>query len=291
VIVAVLSTGCSAQSGSTGPARPATSSSGASIATKTTVSTTTTAPRPAYRLRHLHFSVGVSVAPGTLDVFAVVPEGRGPFPLVVYAHGSGTNAQRTEPFLDEIAREGFVVVGPNFTGTDVHQSAVEIRLTIDRIVSRGSPLSAGLVDSRYIGLVGWSLGGLTTVAVAYNSCCRDPRISAAVTIEGPFGDLPNGSYSLQRAPLLIVLGDHDFLVPPATGKQLLDRFRGAAYLLTIVGGDHGGGMDESDPAHAAVMRTILDFLHGYVGSDAGSLQRLAATPNRPHTKFAFHPPA
>lgn len=283
VTVGLCVAACSGGSDSAGPA----SSSSASSSASTSVTTVARAPRT-YEVRHRHFTVSLQQSPGALDVFLVTPVGRGPFPLVVFGHGSGTNAQRSAALLDEIAREGFIVAGPNFTGTDIHQSAVEMSRTIDQLTSAASPLAPGRLDAKHIAVLGHSLGAFTSLAIAYNSCCRDPRLSAAVTVEGPVGDLPNGTYSLRAPPLLIVLGDSDFLVPPATGRQLLDRFLGPAYLLTIVGGDHRGGLTASDPAHAVVMRTILDFLHGYLGRDRAARERLRGSQTGAHTKFAFH---
>jgi fermentation-respiration switch protein FrsA (DUF1100 family) len=181
------------------------------------------------------------------------------------------------------------VAGPNFTSNDVHQDSIELSRAIDVLTSATSPLPRGLVDPQHIAVLGHSLGGLTALAVTYNSCCRDSRITAALTIEGPVGDLPNGSYLWSGPPLLVVLGDDDPLVPAATGRQLLSRFRGTAYLLTIVGGSHGGGIDHTDPAHNAVLRTVLEFLTAYLGHDAHALQMLRASPSTVHTRLTLRP--
>jgi dienelactone hydrolase len=155
------------------------------------------------------------------------------------------------------------------------------------LTSARSPLPRGLIDPRKIAVLGHSLGGLSALAVTYNSCCRDKRITAALTIESPVGDLPNGTYRWGGPPLLVVLGDQDPLVPPATGQQLLARFRGTAYLLTIVGGGHGGGIDNADREHDAVLRTVVDFLNAYLCHDTNALQMLRAPRNEPHTRFTL----
>jgi dienelactone hydrolase len=226
---------------------------------------------------------------GTVDTFVVTPIGRGPFPLIVFNHGLGSTAQIYATFLDEIARRGFVVAGPNFTNNDIHEDATEISRVIDNLTSPSSRLAAGLIDPKHIAVLGHSLGGLTALAVAYNTCCRDRRISAALTFEGPVGDLPNGTYAWSGPPLLIVLGDHDPLIPPATGQQLLTKFRGTAYLLTIVGGDHGGGIDDTDPAHDAVLRAARDFLNAYLRHDSQALQMLRASAHPPQTRLTIRP--
>ena len=87
-------------------------------------------------------------------------------------------------------------------------------------------------------------------------------------------------------PLLIVLGDHDPLVPPATGQQLLTKFRGTAYLLTIVGGDHGGGIDDTDPAHHAVPQDPR-LLERLPETRLNALRMLRAIPEQARTRLAF----
>jgi pimeloyl-ACP methyl ester carboxylesterase len=262
------------------------------------IATTSTSPRVAttstavptsnrlYAIKHVDFSVSVNdVSRAAVDVFVARPLGRGPFPLIIFNHGLGSRAQYYSPFLDELARRGFVVAGPNFTVDDVDRDGVEITRVIDRLTSSTSPLGAGVIDSRHIAVLGHSYGALTALAVTYNSCCRDKRISAAITIEGSVGTLPNGTFTWSGAPLLIVLGDNDPLVPPLTGKQLLSKFRGTAYLLTVIGGDHGGGLDNTDRAHPAVLRTILDFLNAYLEHDSNALHTLRAAPSRSHTRL------
>ncbi len=240
------------------------------------VPTTTTwvALRPArtYQVKQTEVRLPVGGSgEDALDVFVVVPIGGGPFPAVVFIHGYGSNAQAYSSVLDDFARHGFVVAGPNFTSNDVAQDTRAMRRTVDWLTMSPNELAPARVNGHSIGVMGHSLGGLTALAVAYNSCCRDPRIAATVTIEGPVGDLPNGTYEWSTPPLLIVLGDNDPLIPATTGPQLLSKFAGKAYLLTIRGGGHGGGMDATDPAHTAVLRTELDFLNAYLSHDPQSL--------------------
>jgi dienelactone hydrolase len=282
VILAVVVTACSQPVDRV----PITSSS----TTAEVAATSTTVPTPKRLYRIIQTDIAIPLNDShhdTVDTFVVTPIGRGPFPLIVFNHGLGSTAQIYATFLGEVARQGFVVAGPNFTNDDIHDDATEISRVIDGLTSAASSLAPGLVDPKHIAVLGHSFGGLTALAVTYNSCCRDRRISAALTFEGPVGDLPNGTYTWSGAPLLIVLGDHDPLVPPATGPQLFSKFRGTAYLLTIVGGDHGGGIDNTDPAHHSVLQVTLDFLNAYLKNDPTSLRMLRATPKQAHTRLAF----
>jgi len=122
--------------------------------------------------------------------------------------------------------------------------------------------------------MGHSLGGLTTYEVAYNTCCRDSRILAAVAIEAPVGPFFPGTFIWTKPPVLIIQGDEDPVIPATTGQTVLAHFNTPAYLLTIFGGDHGGGMDESDPGHADAIAAIANFLDAYLKDDRRALRRL-----------------
>ena len=71
-----------------------------------------------------------------------------------------------------------------------------------------------LLDTHLIGAVGHSLGAVTVLGVAYNSCCTDRRVVAAVSIDGveiPFGT--GRFFTGPRIPLLLLHGDADQTVP------------------------------------------------------------------------------
>ena len=71
-----------------------------------------------------------------------------------------------------------------------------------------SPLS-GTIDPSHIGAVGMSLGGMTVYGLISNTCCRDPRVTAAISMAGVYRPFPNGRYVRRRAPVLLVQGDAD----------------------------------------------------------------------------------
>jgi dienelactone hydrolase len=220
-----------------------------------------------------------------INVLMVTPVGRGPFPLIVFIHGYGADAQEYNGFLDDIARKGYVVVGPNFSTNDVVGQTVESNSVIDRLTSPTRPAQYRLIDGRRIAVMGHSLGGQTTYLLGYNSCCRDQRIKAVITLEGAQYDVKGGKFSWSGAPLLIVLGDQDPVIPSWIGEVLLSRTRTAAYLLMIKGGNHSGGMEIGEPGHREVMKTILRFLDAYLGSSPSALRELQAEPSNRATTF------
>lgn len=156
VILVLLLTACSHQRGS------AQATSTSSAAPAVTTSTSVPPTNLVYRVRHADLSILLSGSlRGTLDIFVAAPIGRGPFPLIIFNHGLGSNARAYAPLLDEIARHGFVLAGPNFTDNDIHDNSVEISRTIDLLTSPSANPLARLVDPKHIGVLGHSFGGLT----------------------------------------------------------------------------------------------------------------------------------
>jgi dienelactone hydrolase len=251
--------------------------------------TTTTVPRraPHFGTVETHLPIALAQGPkaSTLNVFVVIPVGPGPFPLVVFSHGYHSVAELYAGFLTRIASQGYVVAGPNFTSDDFTTHPAVITRVIDRLTTPGV-LHGTSVDPHHIAVVGHSIGGLDALGVAYNSCCRDPRITAVLTFEAPLLDYPDGAYRWQGPALLVVLGTADPLISPLTGKAIVSHFKHGAYLLTIRGGQHGGGMDPGELGYDAVQATVHDFLAAYLYRDAGALQSFKTHQNRPGTTLA-----
>jgi len=219
-----------------------------------------------------------------LGVFVLYPVGGGPFPLVVFNHGYGSVAEIYRPFLERLASEGYVVAGPNFPTSDYTTHPADITRLIDNLSGPNSALPHGLVDAHHIAIAGHSLGGTDVFGVSYNTCCRDPRITAALTFEAPLADFPSGEYTWRGPPLLIVLGDADPVVAADTGTRILEQFTGAnAYLLTVNGGNHGGGLHANDPGYAAVQEVVRQFLAANLKHDTQAARALRSTTTLGHT--------
>jgi len=219
-----------------------------------------------------------------LPVFIVYPVGPGPFPLVVFSHGYGDVAEGYRPFLERLAREGYVVAGPDYPSRDFTTHPSDITRVIDDLTGSHSPLPGGVVDDRNIAVAGHSLGGTDAYGVSYNTCCRDPRITAVVTFEAPLLEFPGGEYLWRGPALLIVLGDDDPLVAADTGRGILDQFTGGnGYLLTVNGGGHGGGLSASDRGFTSVQPIVQQFLAAYLKHDPRAKHELKSTTTRRDT--------
>jgi len=219
-----------------------------------------------------------------MGVFVVAPVGPGPFPLIVFSHGFRSIAQSYTAAFEAFAREGYVVVGPNFPYDDFRTHPADISLVIDRLSGAQSPLRKGLVDLEHIASTGHSIGGADVYGVTYNACCRDRRITAAFTFEGALGTFA-GEFVWQGPPLLIVLGDADPLIAPDTGTKIFSNFTSAAYLLTVKGGGHGGGLRPDNVGYASVQATVRDFLAAYLYEDGNALESLRSNRSRPDTSL------
>jgi predicted dienelactone hydrolase len=169
----------------------------------------------------------------TLVTEVYVPHGKGPFPLVVFAHGNAGNPGKLTQLLSAWARAGYVVVAPTFPLTndlngakavpgDYRNQPRDVRFVLDRVLrenhKRTSPLHRR-IDPRRIGLAGHSLGGGTAYAVAYSDCCRDRRIDAVIAMDAlklPF----DGAYRFRGKPLLLIHLVKDPVVPFSTSEGI-----------------------------------------------------------------------
>ena len=180
----------------------------------------------------------VTAAPTrTLVTTIWVPNGHGPFPLVVFAHGYGANPQVYGPVVRPWAEAGFVVAapafpvsshgGPNYAGIlDAANQPGDVSFVITRVLALSLRPGAlhGKVDPGRIGVGGHSLGAITTLGVVERSCCRDHRVDAAISISGtPL--LRGTDFAGKAPPLLLIHGDHDQTVNYA-GSTTARRRRG-----------------------------------------------------------------
>lgn len=99
----------------------------------------------------------------------------GRHPLVLLSHGSGSRADGMGWIAVELARAGFIVAGPNHPGTTSGDSTPaatpkiwERAQDISQIITHFSASSQwqGAIDPARIGVLGFSLGGMTGLELA-----------------------------------------------------------------------------------------------------------------------------
>ena len=208
-----------------------------------------------------------------LPTLVVQPQGGGPFPLVLFVHGAGAPPEFYEGLLTELAAEGNVVVAPAMPGSvdDAGLGALQalpfqpgrVRQVIDAVTEGGQAIPAA--DPERVVLVGHSLGAMTALATAFNTCCVDQRVDAVVSIAGQLATFPGGVWNTGLVPVLLVHGRLDDTVAYAGSGEALQELGPSAYLLTVEEGDHGGYLSRDDTDYPAVRDAILAFMLSTVG--------------------------
>ncbi len=237
---------------------------------------------------------------------AVADRSAGPFPLIVFAHGFGTDPTLSEysSLLEQWAAAGYVVAAPLFPLTrgdapggpdlaDFANQPADMGFVANQVVAllgtSGNPLS-GLVNPKEIGAAGHSLGGVTTLGAVANTCCRISLFKAAVVMSGDPITFPTGSVNYAQAPpLLLVHGNADQAVPYVSS---IDAFNGASApkgLLTVVGGNHDSPVTPTERAFSSVVRSTIDFFDRYLkGENAAALRLTSASDaTHPAAKLVF----
>jgi dienelactone hydrolase len=230
----------------------------------------------------------------TLPTTIVVPDGPGPFPLILFSHGFGGSGADYSGVLRAIAAAGYVVAAPDFPvtsegvpggperGIDAPAAQpADVRFVIDRLLV--DPLAAR-IDARRIGAAGHSMGAGITMGVAFNSCCRDERIGAGVLMAVDPPTVYQGDYFVPpAAPVLVIHGDQDELLPYQGGRRAYATADPPKFLLTVLGGDHGSPFTAaaSPPSAHVVMAATVDFFDTYLKGRPEGLPRLRADTDRP----------
>jgi dienelactone hydrolase len=217
------------------------------------------------------------------------PQGDGPFPLVVLAHGQTGHPSKFSQLITAWASAGFVVAAPAFPLTS-NQSTIEtigdyvnqpgdVSFLIDRMVAIGKdengPLS-GLVDGKHVGVAGLSLGGSTVYGVAFDDCCRDDRVGAAIVMSGLL--LPyEGGNEFPSVPLLIIHGNGD-----SRGRDPYGMAAPPKYLMTIERPTHSPPFEDTpDPADQLVVTVTVDFWNAYLYGQRAAVDALSTDASVP----------
>ena len=185
-----------------------------------------------------------------------------PRPAILHVHG-GPNAQETfnyDPYLQALAREGFVILLPNSRGsTGYGRAFMDLNLKDwggqdlrDWLAAVEWLKGLGYIDARRIGLWGRSYGGFATLTglgkvpdvFACGVCHFGPtdlvgffQHTAVRHLMMHFYGLPWRNLELYRAhspltyvekmtaPLLVLQGDRDESVPPVESERVVRRLQ------------------------------------------------------------------
>jgi fermentation-respiration switch protein FrsA (DUF1100 family) len=226
--------------------------------------------------------------------YPIAPRGTtsgGPFPLVVFSQGFDYPAEAYSALMDAWTRAGYIVADPIFPHTDptasdgVDESDIlnhpaDLRFVTAALLRTArtdshSPLR-GILNPSEVAVAGQSDGGDVSLAVAANSCCRDPAVKAAVILSG--AELPafgGRYYSPGTPPLLVVQGDADTINSPGCSAALYDAAPAPKYYLDLLGADHLQPYVYPTAWRGRVERSVIAFLDRYLKHEPGGLHRLA----------------
>ena len=222
----------------------------------------------------------------TLPLMILAPDGAGPFPLFVFSHGVTGTGPGNQPFLEPIAAAGYVVIAPTFPLTsgpgggipDYVNQPGDVFFALDSVIKmaddEADPLH-GKLDPVRIALGGHSLGAMTTVGAALNSCCSQPRVDAAVLLSGIQVDFPNGDFTNRTpVPLLLGHGTADTTLPVDGSDKLYAAATGPTAFLKFPGGSHSGILGGEDGA--LLQKAVVAWLDKWLRDEPAALAALPA---------------
>ena len=180
----------------------------------------------------------------------------GPWPLIVFVHGSSGTPSVYAWFGRAMARAGYVVVAADMPNTslisaggpsDLHveDQPADVSFLADRAFA-GDLLPHGVVDERPgYAVAGHSTGGTVALLSAWMPNA-DPRVAAILPFSGDACFFDTSFFRARAVPLLAVSGTDDLYVPPLINAQRTYELALAPRTLVIlIGATHLGFTDLS----------------------------------------------
>lgn len=220
----------------------------------------------------------------------------GPFPLIVYSHGSNGLRYIHSNYTEMIASHGYVVVAPDHTGNtsidllagtsdDVAEIAfnrpIDVSVVIDEMLDVGSEVAGGfaaIVDPDRVAVTGHSFGGFTSYATVsgYENTNgvyeADDRVDAIITLAPATNPLLLSDERLAAVdvPTLVIVGTDDKTTPidPNVKRPWELTTSEIAYRVELVAAEHQTFTDVCDyvdflPTLDVVPQVITDTINDF----------------------------
>jgi predicted dienelactone hydrolase len=203
--------------------------------------------------------------------------------------------------LFEWARAGFVVVAPTFplsdiaaaggaTAKDLVNQPGDLSFVLTQVLALSATkgnLLTGMIDPRRVGAVGHSLGAMTVLAWAENTCCEDRSVDAAVIIDGTEATFGDGKFFEGRTvPILVIHGTADETIPYANGEKIYEDAKPPKFLISLIGAPHVSFLQIGSPPpvpkwEGVDVTSVIDFLEAELDHDGSDLSELSQVANVP----------
>ena len=137
-----------------------------------------------------------------------------------------------------------------------------------------------MIDANEIGVVGHSDGADVTLAVAADTCCRDPRVKAAAILSGAELASFGGRYAFSGGvPLLITQGNADTINLPACSAQIYNAAASPKYYLDLLGAPHEPPYADPGPDQQIVAQVTTDFFDAELAGQSAALAAMTTDGN------------
>jgi pimeloyl-ACP methyl ester carboxylesterase len=268
LVASLAAIGCSRSTAPAGKAQDAGDDGGVVVAvgltTRTWVDTSRTTPQngsaPAVPSRTLVTDVWYPTSANgagqtTIQDAPLAPGG--PYPLVLFVHGSSSGRDVSTFLTIALAQAGYVVAAADFPLTaldtpggasDLHVSdqVGDLSFLCDQLKAAAQdPMDelSGAVDGLSYAVVGHSTGGAVAELAAFGGndalITHDPRVVAAVPLSGDACMFDPPFFKTRTVPIFAIGASDDLFVRFANSGQWVFENTGAPHLLAdLIGGQH-----------------------------------------------------
>ena len=177
----------------------------------------------------------------TLEGEWLFPDGEGPFPCVVVSHpfpphGGSMQSSVVVAIWQALSRNSIAALRFNFRGVGNSEGNFgegvaereDVKAALDFIASTKG------IDTRRIGLAGYSFGAMMSVPVAL----RDERISMLALVSAPLTDTNWEKLNNYKKPCLLVVGEEDQMVSLELFRRQMEKSPDPTRYHIIRGADH-----------------------------------------------------
>jgi dienelactone hydrolase len=193
----------------------------------------------------------------TISGDLILPDGVGPFPMMVIAHGSGGVTKRDYVWADFFKAKGigsFIIDtykerGIRDTISDQSQLSY-VASTADHLLALKLLATHPKVDPNRIGIIGFSRGGQSAIGTAFEVWRENVAGNAKYAVHMPFyGGCSWIANHLDGSPIHRFIGDSDDYSQPVSTCEAQTRFfdkAGIKHSLNVYAGAHHG-FDNLEP--------------------------------------------